>query len=219
MLPRVLEPEAMDTEAEAVDYDAMDHGHVNRLFAAELLALSPGPGEILDLGTGTALIPLELCRQDTAARVLAVDVARHMIDVAGRNVVRAGMADRIRLERVDCKRLPYRDGRFGTVMSNSIFHHIPQPVTVLAEAHRVLSPGGLIFLRDLLRPDDEPTLRRLVETYAAGCNRHQQQMFEDSLRAALTIEEMQGFAVEVGLAPETVRPTSDRHWTLTARKT
>src|SRR5262245_28528158 len=54
MLPRVLEPEVMDTEAEARDYDAMDHATVNRAFVADLLALWDGRGTALDLGTGTA---------------------------------------------------------------------------------------------------------------------------------------------------------------------
>ena len=219
MLPRVLEPEAMDTEAEAVDYDSMDHAEVNRLFCEELLAQSPGEGEILDLGTGTALIPLELCRQWPAARVLAVDVARHMIDVARKNVEAAGLGRRIRLEVADCKRLPYRDGQFATVMSNSIVHHIPEPITVLREAWRVLALGGLLFLRDLCRPPDDATVRHVVDTYAAGANAHQRQMFEDSLRAALTVEEMQALVAELGCGPETVRATSDRHWTWAAGKT
>ena len=219
MLPRVLEPEAMDTEAEAVDYDSMDHSHVNRLFCEDLLAHGPGEGEILDLGTGTALIPLELCRQWPAARVLAVDVARHMIDAARKNVEAAGLGRRIRVEVVDCKRLPYRDGQFATVMSNSIVHHVAEPITVLREAWRVLAPGGLLFLRDLFRPPDDATVRHVVDTYAAGANAHQRQMFEDSLRASLTVGEVQALAAGLGLGPETVRATSDRHWTLAAGKT
>jgi ubiquinone/menaquinone biosynthesis C-methylase UbiE len=219
MLPRVLEPEAMDTEAEAVDYDSMDHAEVNRVFCEDLLAHAPGEGEGLDLGTGTALIPLELCRRWPAARVLAVDVARHMIDVARKNVRAAGLGDRIKLEVVDCKRLPYRDGQFATVMSNSIVHHIAEPITVLREAWRVLAPGGLLFLRDLFRPPDDAAVRHLVDTYAAGANAHQRQMFEDSLRASLTLEETQALAAQFGLGPESVRATSDRHWTLAARKT
>ena len=63
MLPRVLETEAMDTPAEAADYDAMDHREVNRAFVIDFLAAGPPPGEILDLGTGTAQIPIELCRR------------------------------------------------------------------------------------------------------------------------------------------------------------
>lgn len=233
----------MDTLAEAVDYDSMDHAEVNRVFVADLLeafrsegnrggpaaqpagiaaADTPGrradEGEILDLGTGTAQIPIELCRQQPSARVLAVDSAAHMLQVARQNVRSTGLADRIRLQRVDAKRLPYRDGEFATVISNSIVHHAPDPREVLEEAWRVVAPGGLLFFRDLFRPEDDPTVRRLVDTYAAGANRHQQQMFEDSLRAALTVEEMRRLVTGLGRHSGSVRATTDRHWTWVARK-
>jgi len=218
MLPRVLETEAMDTREEALDYDAMDHGEVNRLFVADLLAAGPGEGEILDLGTGNALIPIELCRQSPTARVLAIDLSEHMLAVARRNVERAGCCGRIRLERVDGKRLPYRDGQFPTVISNSIVHHIPEPRKVLAEAWRVAACGGLLFIRDLFRPEDDATVRRLVETYGAGGNRHYQQMFEDSLRASLTVAEVRSLVAELGAKPDSLQATSDRHWTWVVRK-
>src|SRR5436853_509557 len=124
MLKRVLEPEVMDSAYDAADYDAMDHHQVNRVFVSDLLAAEPGPGEILDLGTGTAQIPIELCRQAPAARILAVDLAQTMLDLARRNVAAARLMDQIQLERIDAKRLPYASGRFATVMSNSIVHHI-----------------------------------------------------------------------------------------------
>ena len=63
MLPRVLEPEVMDTSEEARDYDAMDHSAVNHLFAEEFREVWDGNGPILDVGTGTAQIPIEICRQ------------------------------------------------------------------------------------------------------------------------------------------------------------
>src|SRR5437879_2965362 len=82
MLTRVLEPEVMDSPEEARDYDAMDHGAVNRAFVVDFLAAWNGENPILDVGTGTALIPIELCRQAPAARVVAVDLAEHMIRLA-----------------------------------------------------------------------------------------------------------------------------------------
>lgn len=218
MLPRTLETEAMDTLAEAVDYDSMDHREVNRVFVADLLATGPGEGWILDLGTGTAQIPVELCRQDPEAKVLAIDAAEHMLRLARNNIEQAGLADRIRVERVDAKRLPYADGSFATVASNSIVHHIPDPSQVLGEAWRVLSPGGLIFIRDLFRPDNEATAQHLVATYAAGASEHQKQMLADSFQAALTVEEVRQIVTRFGVSPETVRATSDRHWTWATRK-
>jgi ubiquinone/menaquinone biosynthesis C-methylase UbiE len=228
MLPRILEPEVMDTEAEARDYDSMDHSAVNQLFAAEFLEVWDGTSPVLDVGTGTAQIPIELCRQydalnaasgGRAARmfgelqITAIDLADHMLALARRNVERAGFSSRISVEKADAKRFAYPDGRFGAVISNSIIHHIPEPLDCLAEMHRVCAEGGILFVRDLLRPADRATLDHLVNTYAAGANDHQRQMFGDSLHAALTLDEVRELVGRLGYEPETVQQTTDRHWT------
>jgi ubiquinone/menaquinone biosynthesis C-methylase UbiE len=218
MLPRVLEPEVMDTPEEARDYDTMDHSAVNRVFVTDFLAVWDGSNPILDLGTGTAQIPIELCRRSATARVVAIDLAEHMLAVGRDNVRRAGLGERIQLQRVDAKGVPFPDAAFGAVISNSIVHHIPEPAGVLAEMVRVAAPGGLLFVRDLLRPSDETTLQRLVATYAGDANQHQQQMLADSLHAALTLEEIRQLVGALGFGPTTVRQTTDRHWTWTARK-
>ncbi len=81
MLSRILEVEVMDTPQEAHDYDAMDHALVNRVFVADFRAVWNGANPILDVGTGTAQIPLELCRQGAAAQVVAIDLAEQMLVV------------------------------------------------------------------------------------------------------------------------------------------
>src|SRR5438128_11669553 len=124
MLPRVLEPEVMDTADEARDYDAMDHAQVNRVFVADFLAswgaAAKPRAAILDVGTGTAQIPLELCRQFPGLRITAIDLADHMLQVGRENVRRAGLQDSIRLERQDAKQLPYAAASFVAVLSNRI---------------------------------------------------------------------------------------------------
>ena len=216
MLPRVLEPEVMDTAEEARDYDAMDHSEVNRVFVADFLAVWDGRGPVLDVGTGTALIPIEFCRQSPKGTVVAVDAAEHMLRVGRENVRRAGLEGRIRLERCDAKRMPFAGGAFGAVVSNSIVHHIPEPAAVVAEMARVVAPGGTLFVRDLLRPDDEATLQRLVDLHTAGANDHQRGMFADSLHAALTIDEVRDIVQALGFCGADVRQTTDRHWTWSA---
>ncbi len=213
MLQRVLEPECMDSEQEALDYDAMDHSQVNLQFVADLLASGTLDGEALDLGTGTAQIPIALCQQHPSIRVMAVDLSVSMLDLARANVEVAGLTDRIALDCLDSKTLPYEEGRFPVVMSNSIVHHIPQPSTALLEAWRVTQPGGRLFFRDLLRPASEAEVQHLVDTYAAGCNEHQRKLFDDSLRAALTVTEMRALVAELGGDPQSVQQTTDRHWT------
>lgn len=218
-LSRVLESEVMDSQAEAIDYDAMDHREVNRRFVDDLLLAASDAvhgGEILDLGTGTAQIPIELASREPAVHVLAVDLARHMLELAARNVAAAGLQTAIRLQCIDAKRLDFADGRFALVMSNSIVHHIPEPLAVLREAVRVTAPAGRLFFRDLMRPGSLAELNRLVETYAAGANEHQRRMFAESLHAALTLDEVRGLVASLGFAADTVQATSDRHWTWSA---
>lgn len=218
MLARQLEPEVMDSWDEAVDYDSMDHSAVNALFITDLLAIESDPRDVLDLGTGTAQIPLELCRRHPNCRVMAADAATNMLEIAKYNLAASEVGQRVQLTHLDAKDLPFQSEMFDVVMSNSIVHHIPEPAAVLEEAARVCAPGGLLFFRDLLRPADEATLCALVDQYASECNDHQRRMFADSLHAALSLEEIRGLVAALGFAPEDVRATSDRHWTWASRK-
>lgn len=217
-LKRVLEPEVMDSVEEARDYDQMDHATVNDVFVADLLASGEITGEVLDLGTGTAQIPVALCQQHDDCQVMAVDLAVHMLDLARYQIEVNGLVERIMLDHIDAKALPHDSDRFDVVMSNSIVHHIPEPAGVLAEAIRVVRSGGRLFFRDLLRPESDESVQQLVSTYAGDANDHQRQMFDDSLRAALSLDEIQNLIAELGYNPEEVQATSDRHWTWSTTK-
>jgi ubiquinone/menaquinone biosynthesis C-methylase UbiE len=232
MLDRVLEPEFMDTPEEARDYDSMDHAEVNRRFVDELLAAlsayrrlptANNPRfHLLDLGTGTGQIPIEFCRRADWIDVVAIDAAAHMLHLARRNINAAGLSDCIRVEQADAKCLPLAATEFDAVISNSIIHHLPDPILCLKEAQRVCRPGGLLFFRDLMRPQSESELRALVDLYAppAGASQamdHQRAMLSDSLHAALTLDEIRHLVTELGLPATSVQPTSDRHWTVSTR--
>jgi ubiquinone/menaquinone biosynthesis C-methylase UbiE len=226
MLKRILEPEVMDTHAEARDYDSMDHGEVNQIFVDDLLAAHPFPHaavKLLDLGTGTAQIPIELCRHAKNIHVTAADAARHMLDLANHNVDRAGLQNQITLELADAKKLTFDDATFDGVISNSIIHHIPDPLVCLQEAARVTRLGGLLYFRDLLRPADQAELEKLVNLYGPGAGvsseaDHQRTMFAESLHAALTLDEIRKLVVSLDLAKSSVEQSSDRHWTWLAQK-
>ncbi len=213
MLPRILEPEYMDTAADAADYDSMDHAGVNRAFAADYRAAWDGRSPIIDVGTGTAQIPVEFCRQSAVGDVIAVDAAAEMLTLAGRNIAAAGFAARVTCRQADAKGMPFAAGSAAAVMSNSIIHHIPDPRRVFREIKRIAAPGATIFVRDLLRPKDTDELNGLVQTYAGRENAHQQRMFAESLHAALTLDEVREMIAELGFDPAGVTRTTDRHWT------
>ena len=214
-IQRVLEPEVMESFEEAMVYDAMNHDEVNRQFVNDLIATGFTHGDVLDLGTGTALIPVELCLQIANARVMAIDLSDNMLNIARNNVELSADVDRIQLDRVDAKSMPYAENAFDCAMSNSIIHHLPDPESVIAESIRVVRSGGIIFFRDLLRPDQDARVGELVARYAGEEPDQARRMFADSLRAALTLEEVREMVAAYGFAADTVRATSDRHWTWT----
>ncbi len=215
MLPRVLEPEVMDSREEAVAYDAMDHEEVNHRFVADFLeARGPsGPCHVLDVGTGTARIPILLCRADPDVQVIGIDLAESMLKIGRDNVEQASLAGRIRLERLDAKALELTDARFDAVISNSIIHHIPDPEPVLAGMVRFVRPGGTVFVRDLARPGSIEELERLVARYAGSEGPAARALFAASLHAALQVEELGQLLNRLGISSGSVTMTSDRHWT------
>ncbi|MFO0924456.1 MAG: class I SAM-dependent methyltransferase [Pirellulales bacterium] len=218
MLPRTLEPEVMDTQEDAMEYDAMDHSHVNRVFVEDLLQCEPLGRDVLDVGTGTALIPVELCARNEDVRVMAYDASVEMLEVARFHLESKGLMQRIQLQFGDAKTMIFQDAYFDTVMSNSIVHHIPEPEIVIAEMVRVLRPGGLLFVRDLYRPDTEAEVEHLVDTYARGETDYSRQLLRQSFHAALRLDEIQAMVGRLGFPASTVTMTSDRHWTWNARK-
>ncbi len=84
----------------------MDHSTVNRIFVEDLLAACPAPGTVLDLGTGTALIPIELCRRELHCQILAVDAAQEMLALGRQNIKAANLSGRIHLFTGRCQTTP-----------------------------------------------------------------------------------------------------------------
>lgn len=212
-MQRVLEPEVMDTSQEAVEYDAMDFTEVNAAFAKLAIELGPQSGIVLDAGTGTARIPIIICQQCPQWQIIGIDLAQNMLLIGSKNVEHAGLQKQIALELVDSKQLPYPDGQFEMVISNSLIHHLPNPQPFLLEIKRVLKPNGAILIRDLIRPADEATMDAMVDSIGTEYNEHQKMLFRDSLHAAFTVDEVNELVQKAGLEGVQVYQSSDRHWT------
>lgn len=214
-MDRVLEPEYMDTEEEAQEYDSMDHASANDSFVEAVLAAGAAQrSRALDLGTGPGDIPILLARAVPGLQFVAVDAAQTMLDIAAHKVAGAGLADRIQLQQADVKKLPFADGSFDLVFSNTILHHIPEPLDMLREARRVLSDQGVLVLRDLYRPATLAEAEGLVDLHARDANPQQRKLFLDSFCAALTLEEVREFCRAAGMPEAQVEMSSDRHYTL-----
>jgi ArsR family transcriptional regulator len=125
---------------------------------AALLALfaQRAPRNLLDIGTGTGRI-LQLF----AAQIgfgLGVDLSREMLAVARANLDRTSLRNcQVRL--ADMYHLPLPDGGFEAATLHNVLHFADNPAAVLAEAARVLAPGGRLAVVDFA-PHQQEFLRR-----------------------------------------------------------
>lgn len=228
-MKRILEPEVMDTEEEARDYDAMDHHAVNQRFCSDLTVHIHDPNanlRICDLGAGTARIAIALCSALPHCHVVATDLSHEMLRIAEHNIGRAGLKARIEARFADAKSQTDTEP-FDVVCSNSLVHHIPTPKAFFAQAVNQLAPGGLLFIRDLLRPSSAAVANELAHTYAPidhssegarVSSMRQRDLLLASLHAALTVAEVQAYVGAHGIPASAVTQTSDRHWTLAWHK-
>ena len=215
-LSRILEPELMDTEDDALEYHAMDFWTADRAFAdaaLQLVADIPN-AEIADFGTGTAKIPVLMGTRRKDLRILAMDPAGEMLRVAKDHVLENGLGAVVTLAKVDGRSTGLADGRFDLVMCNSTVHHMHDPLALLREMKRVLRPGGGVLIRDLERPASMDDAWAIVKKVAAGDSMKQQQLFFDSLCAALTRAELRRFLDRVGWTDLEVTKSSERHWSV-----
>ena len=211
---RIVEQEVMDTAEAAEAYDAMAHGEVDNAFVERVLALGAKDGHFLDVGTGPAQIPILLAQRCPDIRITAIDLSKEMLNIAKRHVAAAELAARITLEHVDAKALPYPDNTFDGLISNSIVHHIHDSLRALQEMSRVVKPGGLVLIRDLVRPETPEEAQAFVDKYAAEDTPYQQKLYYDSFLAAFTIAEVNEMLEDMDLPRAVVVQSTDRHWSV-----
>ena len=212
-MERTLEPEVIDGPVEAAEYAAMEYVEPNVAFVERLKSLG-ARGRMLDLGTGPGHVPLRVCAAIADARVVGVDLSEHMLAAATELRDASPYAARIEFRVADAKGLDFDDASFDAVFSNTILHHIADPVPFLAEARRVLRPGGALLIRDLYRPDTPDAADALVAKHAGDATPDQKELFRASLHAALTPEELRAVADAAGLLAAEITVDTDRHVSL-----
>lgn len=104
-----------------------------------------GSGHILDIGCGTGKLAHRLITHHRDARVFGIDFCESMIRAAGPHVTEE---QRIHLGVADSQHLPFPDDAFDFITCSNSFHHYPDQQAALSEMHRVLRPGGQLFLTD-----------------------------------------------------------------------
>lgn len=200
----------------ATDYDDLNQHDAQQQFVDDLLAADTVQGDILDLGTGTAWIPVLLCQQVEICRIMAADLSVDMLEQARYTIEVHGVIDRVQLDHSDATNMAYQDEMFDFVVSHRLLHELGELSPALGEAVRVTNREGRLFFRDFARPDDEAALQRMV-TQLTDSPAHQD-WFRQSLQAGWRVEEVQAAVEELGFDADTVRSDDTGCWTWSVRK-
>jgi len=117
--------------------------------ARELAELAPR-ARVLEVGSGPGRLATRLAELAPDVLVTAVDISAEMVEIANALAARSRAADRVKFLVGDAASLPVADASFDTVVSTFSLHHRTSPADGLAEIYRVLRPGGVARVYDVV---------------------------------------------------------------------
>lgn len=221
LLMRVPEPELMDDDQQAKAYAEANfeepHNHFIQLLQTALPELPP-TGTALDLGCGPGDITLRFARAFPRWSVEGWDASEAMLNYGYQAVERAELQNRVTLKKVyvpqsDTNRDTKSDTvSFPLIFSNSLLHHLADPMVLWSELHQQAAARTSVFVMDLMRPDSRDIARDFVDLYAQGEPEVLQRDFFNSLLAAYRLDEVKAQLEQAGLGGLQVRGVSDRHF-------
>ena len=149
-----------DRIAEAIEHEYLP-GRTWEGLAKGLVRLLPRQ-RVADLGIGGGELTLLLC--DASEKVIGVDASRAMLDRVRAKAQRAGVGN-LELRHGEIEALPLADGEVDLVVLSQALHHAVDPKRALAEAFRVLAPGGRLLVLDLVRHKERWTREKFQDRW------------------------------------------------------
>jgi len=113
-------------------------------------------GEAVDLGCGPGYLAVEMARQAPELHVTGVDLSDEMLAEAEDYARQHDIDQAVSFRKGDVQQIPFADSSVDLVVSTLSLHHWSDPVAVLDEVARILSPGGSFLIFDLRRDLSAP---------------------------------------------------------------
>ncbi len=220
-MKRIPEPELMDEDEQARAYSDADFDEPHNRFVSLFQEIfgSDVPGRfVLDLGCGPADVTVRFAMAYPHCVVHGVDGSESMLKYGRRRLARhPDVQTRIELF---CGVLPQVSlpmEHYDVIMSNSLLHHLNEPLILWESVSRYARPGSCVFIMDLMRPRISDEVDELVKRYASGEPEVLRKDFYNSLLSAFEPGEIETQLREVGMSYLTVKVVSDRHVTISGR--
>jgi ubiquinone/menaquinone biosynthesis C-methylase UbiE len=173
-------------------------GSIYRRFAKKVAGISLAGKRVLDIGTGSGHLAIELAGDYPYWQITGTDISENMLKLARQNAAQAGLSHRIDFRQAPAAALPFADGCFSLVGSIASLHLWKDPLKVFREIVRVTSPGGYCIIWDNLRVTMLGPLLSLVGR-AMGMNAPQRRLWMQAVHSAYTIGEAKAMLRESAL--------------------
>lgn len=122
---------------------------------------------VLDIGSGAGGADVVLARDHAARKVVGIDVAQDLVDIATARARKLHLDHCIEYQLVQPGALPFPDESFDAVFSKDAIIHVADKAALYAEIFRVLRPGGHLLIGDWLR-GEEASHEPLVQEFVAA---------------------------------------------------
>jgi len=219
-MQRIVEPELMNDKAQAKAY-ANANANANADFEqSDQLVLDAFnnrfpyteiTGNILDLGCGPGNISFKFAGCFTNAKIIAVDGAAEMIQLAIEKRHSSNLQNQISFITGNIPTASIPSVNYEAIISNSLLHHLHQPEILWNTIKEYASENTKILIMDLFRPQNKEQALDIVNKYARNEPDILQQDFYNSLLAAFTPDEIKHQLKNAGLSKLNLEIVSDRH--------
>ncbi len=212
-MKRIPEHELMDDVEHAKAYAEADFSEAHDAFVAHFAKRFPDftSGRVLDLGCGTCDVIIRFAHSFPETQIIGIDGAQAMLDLGLCDLQTKGITHQITLKKCRLPDADLSEQQFDAVISNSLLHHVPDPIVLWDTIRHCAKLRAPIFIMDLLRPENKGKAGKLVQKYATDALPILQKDFYNSLVAAYNVEEIRQQLTTAGLGYLTVEIVSDRH--------
>jgi ubiquinone/menaquinone biosynthesis C-methylase UbiE len=164
-----------------------------RYFSRKILGAGIQSGKVLDIGTGTGWLAIQLAAaRGTDFAITALDISGDMLSRAKKNARNNGVDSKIKFVRGSASAMPFADRSFDLVISYASLHHWSRPVDVFNEAGRVARETGLIVIRDNLRVYGDLFRNSAIWLASRFMDAQHRKNWRKAILASYTVPEVRG---------------------------